>query len=141
LREAAARNIGDYGRFLEMAALESGKPINLCGSTDLSELISLIERCKVFVTSDSAPMHMASAIGTPFVALFGPTDPKRHVASAHDYEVLFKDVKCSPCYLKKCPIGHICMNQISVNDVLRAIHKLLSLKKDLKDRTTQSPLA
>ena len=102
------------------------KPIIACGQTNVGELIALVKRCHVFVTSDSAPLHIASAVGTPFVALFGPTDPRRHVeAPQGPFSVLWKEVKCSPCYLKKCPIGHMCMKQISQDEVLSRVQGLL----------------
>ncbi len=94
------------------------RPIVAAGRTTIGELIALVRRCRVFVTSDSAPMHIATAVGTPVVALFGPTDPRRHVAPGRaPISVLNKEVKCSPCYLKKCPIGLICMKQILPTEV------------------------
>lgn len=94
------------------------RPILAAGRTTIGELIALIRRCRVFVTSDSAPMHIATAVGTPVVALFGPTDPRRHVAPGRaPIAVIHKEVKCSPCYLKKCPIGLICMRQILPSEV------------------------
>lgn len=98
------------------------RPIIAAGRTSIGELIALIRRCKTFVTSDSAPMHIATAVGTPVVALFGPTDPRRHVAPGRaPIAVIHKEVKCSPCYLKKCPIGLICMKQILPSEVLERI--------------------
>jgi lipopolysaccharide heptosyltransferase II len=98
------------------------RPIIAAGRTSIGELIALIRRCRVFVTSDSAPMHIATAVGTPAVALFGPTDPRRHVAPGRaPISVVNKEVKCSPCYLKKCPIGLICMKQILPSEVLERI--------------------
>ena len=103
------------------------KPMVAVGKTSVGELIALIKRCQVFVTSDSAPMHIASAVGTSFVALFGPTDPRRHVQpSAQASHVIWKEVKCSPCYLKKCSIGLLCMKQITQEEVLTRIKELIS---------------
>lgn len=102
------------------------RPIIAAGRTSIGELIALIRRCRVFVTSDSAPMHIATAVGTPVVALFGPTDPRRHVAPGRaPIAVINKEVKCSPCYLKKCPIGLICMKQILPGEVLERVQAFL----------------
>lgn len=102
------------------------RPIIAAGRTSIGELIALIRRCKVFVTSDSAPMHIATAVGTPAVALFGPTDPRRHVAPGRaPIAVIHKEVKCSPCYLKQCPIGLICMKQILPSEVFEHILSFL----------------
>jgi lipopolysaccharide heptosyltransferase II len=102
------------------------RPIIAAGRTTVGELIALIRVCKVFVTSDSAPMHIATAVGTPVVAIFGPTDPRRHVAPGRSpISVIRKEVKCSPCYLKKCPIGLICMRQILPDEVLERVVALL----------------
>jgi len=106
----------------DILALCKSKPINAVGRTSVSELIALIRRCGVYVTSDSAPMHIAAAVGTPFVAIFGPTDPRRHVAVPEQkHAVIRKDLKCSPCYLRACPIGHPCMKKITKDEILDKI--------------------
>ncbi|MFC1644218.1 glycosyltransferase family 9 protein, partial [Candidatus Omnitrophota bacterium] len=80
----------------------NAKPIDAVGKTNIAQLVSLIKRCSALVTGDSAPMHVASAMGTPFVAIFGPTDPARHLGPAGNYKVLNKRIKCSPCYKPTC---------------------------------------
>ena len=74
------------------------------------------------ISSGSA---VASAVGTPFVALFGPTAPKRHVAAVQNYAVIRKDLRCSPCYLRSCPIGHPCMKRIAPEEVMDRITGLI----------------
>lgn len=113
----------------EIMALCKAKPINAAGRTTVSQLIALIRRCNVFVTSDSAPMHVASAVGTPFVAIFGPTDPRRHVAAVSNFSIIRKDLKCSPCYMRTCPIlGHICMKRITREEVLERVMEFIRLR-------------
>ncbi len=97
------------------------KPINAIGKTSITELTALVRRCQVFVSSDSAPMHIASSLDVPLVALFGPTDPRRHLVGPTRYQVFWKEIHCSPCYLRHCPIGLICMKKIGVQEVLDAV--------------------
>ncbi len=101
-------------------------PVVVAGRTSVLELACLIRRCAVFVTHDSAPLHLAVAMGRPTVTLFGPTDPKRHVPPSPLVRVLSKKVFCSPCYSPRCrTITHACMNRISVDEVFQAVIDLL----------------
>lgn len=109
----------------------SGLPprvINLAGMTSLRELSSLIGHCDVILTNDSGPMHIADALGTPIVALFGSTSevvtgPYRSGMLIH------KHVECSPCYQRTCPIDFRCMKRIEADEVYEAISKILSAKR------------
>jgi len=104
--------------------------INLTGKTSLGEWISCINRVDVLVTGDSAPMHVAAACGTPFVALFGPTDPRRHLPPARHFAVLRKNLDCAPCYSGECREKRfICLPGIEVEEVFREIVQLLEVKK------------
>ncbi|MDD5496290.1 MAG: lipopolysaccharide heptosyltransferase II, partial [Candidatus Omnitrophica bacterium] len=103
----------------------AAKPVVAVGKTGLLELASLVKRFKVYLTPDSAPMHIAAAMATPFVALFGPTDPRRHVPAAKDVVVLKKDLRCSPCYSSRCMKDLRCMRKITVDEVLNAMKKFL----------------
>ncbi|OGW90711.1 MAG: lipopolysaccharide heptosyltransferase II [Omnitrophica bacterium RIFCSPHIGHO2_02_FULL_63_14] len=105
-------------------ALTRNRPINAVGRTSITELGALIRRCRVFVSSDSAPMHVAAALDVPLVALFGPTDPRRHLVPPSHVEVFWKELACTPCYLRHCPIGHTCMKKITVQEVLDAVLRL-----------------
>lgn len=112
----------------EILKLTKVRPMNAIGRTSITELGALLKHCGVFVTSDSAPMHIAASVGTPLVALFGPTDPNRHLVPSERSVVIQKDISCSPCYLKTCPIGHICMHRISVGEVLGSVLKFVGHK-------------
>jgi len=102
------------------------RPLIVIGQTSLMELACLIKRCDVFLTHDSAALHVAAAVGTPTVALFGPTDPRRHVPPTFAGVILKKDVLCSPCYAARCrTITHACMKRISVEEVFKAALGLL----------------
>jgi heptosyltransferase II len=85
---------------------------------------ALAARARVVVSNDSGPMHLAAAVGTPVVSIFGPTDPGRTGPTGVPSEVLDRYVFCSPCYLKECPYRHECMREIAVEDVLGAVLRL-----------------
>lgn len=96
------------------------KVINAAGRTSITQLAALIKRCKVFVTGDSAPMHIASSMGTDFIALFGPTDPRRHYEPTDKGVVVKKELSCSPCYKSDCK-RVLCMEKIGVEEVFRLV--------------------
>ena len=101
--------------------------INLIGQTTLMQLGALIENCDLYLTCDSGPMHIAAAVGTPTIALFGPTSPIRHGPYGESHEVIEKPVECRPCYKRKCirkDQPHLCMTEINPNEVVRRILKM-----------------
>ncbi len=106
----------------------SPRVINMAGLTSLRELASLISVCDVLLTNDSGPMHIAGAFDTPVVALFGSTSS----VITGPYKsglVVQKQVPCSPCYRRTCPIDFRCMTQIGSEEVLNSIHGLLDRSK------------
>ncbi len=107
-----------------MNAVENIKLINACAKTTVNQLACLIKRCAVYISADSSPLHVAASVNTPFVALFGPTDPRRHLPPAKNYVVIKKDLPCSPCYKSKCKTKK-CMELIEPQEVLEAVKKLL----------------
>ncbi|MBF0522641.1 MAG: lipopolysaccharide heptosyltransferase II [Candidatus Omnitrophica bacterium] len=110
----------------QLLSLCKSKPANLVGKTDVMELAAVIKRCKVFITPDSAPMHVAAAMQVPVVAFFGPTDATRHVPPAKKLVVLSKTLHCAPCYSARCKIfTHACMKEITPEEVLTKIQALM----------------
>ena len=99
------------------------RPIVAVGKTTLPQLAALLKRCKTYVTVDSAPLHVAASVGTPVIALFGPTDPLRHFPPQAKGTILNKQVPCHPCYRRQCPIGLICMTQITPEEVYQEIKR------------------
>lgn len=97
--------------------------INVAGKTTLRQLMALIASCSVFLTNDSGPMHIASALGVPLLALFGSTNEVK-TGPYNGGVVLHKHVECSPCYKRVCPIDFRCMKQISVEEVYQELKKL-----------------
>jgi heptosyltransferase-2/heptosyltransferase-3 len=105
--------------------------LNLVGKTDILQLGALLERCEVCLTCDSGPMHIAAAVGTPTIALFGPTDPIRHQPYGIGHTVIEKPVSCRPCYKRTChrqDTPHLCMQKINTTDVIKALVTKLNLK-------------
>lgn len=98
--------------------------INLAGKTSIRELLALIKCCKVFLTNDSGPMHIASALEVPLVALFGSTSDVKTGPYAGG-TVIHKRVECSPCYKRVCPIDFRCMTRIGTDEVYEAIQRAL----------------
>jgi heptosyltransferase II len=112
----------DLGRSVASAA-RSG-PAVLGAELDPVELAAAISLARAAVTNDSGPMHLAGAVGTPVVALFGPTDPGRTGPSGSPSRVLDRYVFCSPCFKTECPYGHECLREIGVEEVVRAVEEL-----------------
>ena len=94
--------------------------------TTLPELAALIARSKLLLTNDTGPRHMAVALGTPVIALLGPTDPRHTAHLLERQRVLREPVECSPCHLKVCPIDHRCMQRLAPERVLAAAAELLA---------------
>ncbi|MBI5410611.1 MAG: lipopolysaccharide heptosyltransferase II [Nitrospirae bacterium] len=106
------------------------KPLVLSGQTSIRELMAVIKRCKLFLTNDTGPMHIAAAFGVPVVALFGPTDHRNTSPWGHRHTIVRHPVDCSPCLLRECPIDHRCMTRIMVDEVVRAAKRLLETMND-----------
>jgi lipopolysaccharide heptosyltransferase II len=98
--------------------------IDAVDKTSFTQLACIIKRCDVYISSDSAPLHIAYAVKTPVVALFGPTDWRRHTMENVRQVVVKKEVSCGPCYKRQCR-KHTCMEEIAVEEVFAAIKKLL----------------
>lgn len=101
--------------------------INLAGKTTIRSLMALIQKCSLFLTNDSGPMHIAAALGTKLLALFGSTSDIK-TGPFGNSKIIHKHVDCSPCYRRTCPIDFRCMTAISVNEVCEEIYKLLNNK-------------
>lgn len=109
----------------------SESTVNLVGKTDILQLGALLERCEVCLTCDSGPMHIAAAVGTPTIALFGPTDPRRHQPYGTGHTVIEKSVSCRPCYRRSChrqDTPYLCMEEIKITEVVEALATKLNQK-------------
>jgi ADP-heptose:LPS heptosyltransferase len=102
---------------------------NLAGRVTLRELIGIFRRAGAAFGPDTGPMHIAAAAGTHVVSLWGATDPARSAPWGNDAGVIAGSAPCSPCYLRRCPIGRLCMEAISPDVV---VGKLLAHVQGLK---------
>ncbi len=110
----------EQGEFI-LSGLPAGQGVNLAGQTNLRELMALISLSACLITNDSGPMHLADAVGTPAVALFGSTDSSWTGPQATHHVVLQSEVTCSPCFLRECPLERECMKSLSVERVFQAV--------------------
>ncbi len=98
--------------------------LDLTGRTDLPALMALLAGAKAVVSTDSGPMHLAAALGTPAVCLFGPTAPWRTGPYGRGHRVIRAAVSCSPCFRRQCP-HPICMDRIRPEEVEEAVGEVV----------------
>lgn len=111
----------------------TSRAVSFAGKTTVGELMALLERADLVVSGDSGPLHLAAALGTPAVAIYGPTDPEVNGPISWRQQrviILRHDIACSPCYSVRtrdeCPLGDpICMRLVSVEQVFSAAHAIL----------------
>jgi heptosyltransferase II len=123
------------------------KPVVLSGRTSIRELMSIIKRCRLFITNDTGPMHIAAAFGVPVVAIFGSTDFRTTSPFGETHQIVRQPVECSPCLLRECPIDHRCMTGVTVEHVCEAAAKQLHMQKakgkiadPVSESSTQHPV-
>ena len=120
--------------------------VSLAGKTGLKELAHLLRIASFVVTVDSGPMHIAAAVATPTIALFGPTAPWRTGPYGPGHRIVRKEVFCGPCFKKSCKDPG-CMSEITAEEVVSAVEVHLGLCLDLdkgkgkdKDKDPARPL-
>jgi len=117
---------GDTAFAAAVLASGAGEVLNLVGRTALRQVVAILERAAIAIGPDSGPMHIAAAVGAPVVALFGPTSPRRSGPWGWDELVVRGDAPCAPCYLPRCPIGHLCMTSITPDMVMARVERALA---------------
>ena len=122
----------------ETAGTISSLVSRLDGQTTLKVLAAVFSSASVVVSTDTGPMHLAAAVGTPVVALFGPTAPWRTGPYGKGHVVLRAGVRCSPCFSRSCKSPELepmaCMNSITVEQVAEAVSRLCA---ERQSRATQ----
>ena len=103
---------------------------NLVGKTTLAELMTALRRCDVLLTNDTGTMHLAAYLGVPVAAIFGSTDPvlTAPLVPAERLRILRRQVECSPCFLKECPLDLRCLHAVSAEEATNAVLDLLPAK-------------
>ena len=100
----------------EVASMSGVKTIDLSGKTTIAEAVALLAEVDVLVANDMGLAHIAPAVDTRTVVIFGPTDPTTTRPYSDNADILKYDVECSPCMLRDCPIDHRCMTNVTVAD-------------------------
>ena len=119
---------GDRSLINQISGRMKTRPLVSAGRTTFRQMGALLKHAKLLISNDSGPLHMGMAAGVPVVALFGPTDPKlTGPVNGAVATVLFGSIGCPvPCYQLRCP-ANLCMEQISVEDVLSAAARFLDV--------------
>ncbi|MEK6785193.1 MAG: lipopolysaccharide heptosyltransferase II [Nitrospirota bacterium] len=110
----------------DIAARINGRSVVLSGATTIRELMAVVKRCRLLITNDTGPMHIAAACSVPVVAVFGPTDSHTTAPYGQERSIVREAVDCAPCLLRECPIDHRCMTRIPVDRVYEAAVQQLS---------------
>lgn len=117
-REAAVAIIGAKGEETlgrQIAAQINARTAVLSGATTIRELMVAIKRCRLLLTNDTGPMHIATAFGVPVTAIFGPTDWRTTSPYGQESGIVRAPVDCAPCLLRECPIDHRCMTGVAAD--------------------------
>ena len=120
---------GDRDLCEEVARLAGAGVLNLAGRTSLRQLMALLKLCRVVLTNDTGPMHVAAALGAPVVVPFGSTSPELTgpgLPGDAKHHLLRSAVPCAPCFRRVCPIDFRCMAGISTERVIAAIDTALA---------------
>ncbi len=111
---------------LRVLADMKNKAVSAAGDLSIQESAALLTRCRCLVSADTGPLHLATAIQTPVVGLFGSTDPRRTGPIGRGHQVIIKGLACVPCEEKHCPLGtRACMADITVDEVFNAVERVL----------------
>jgi len=112
----------------QVLAGTSAEILDLTGRTSLKELAALFSRCDAAISNDSGPMHLANAVGTPVVSIFGPTDPERCGPWLGKIPPIQADNDCSKCYRKRC--WHLtCMQKVTSEEVMESLGECIRINQ------------
>ena len=119
----------DKGITAKLSKLSKINPINTCGKVNLRQLAALIKKCSLLITNDSAPLHIAIAVNTPTISIFGPTKARALVEKNERHIAIQSSYPCSPCYWNSKFPGcdnPKCMEAIGCDEVLNAVEQQLN---------------
>ncbi len=108
-------------------AADAKRIFNLCGKTSIAESLSLLSKCDLLIANDTGPVHMAAAVGTRCLVIFGPTRPDWTGPYGDGHKVLMRNLPCQPCLKRRCPRGdHACMESITAQEVAEEAGRLVA---------------
>jgi len=111
---------------------------NFCGETQLNEVVDLLGLARVAVTNDSGLMHIAAAVGTHVVGIYGSSSPELTPPLTAKKHIFYRAIDCSPCFERECPLGHLlCLREISVDAVCSTVITVLG--KPRRDSASAMP--
>lgn len=116
---------GDRDEIDHILAMMKGQAVNLAGETSLLSLAALYQMAAAVVSTDTGPMHIAAATGTPLVAIFGSTAPWRTGPWGDQHKIIRLEMACSPCLKKMCDKDFACMEQLTAEVVIKAVDEIL----------------
>jgi len=119
-------------------AAMKARVVSLVGETSACDLAALFACCALFIGNDSGAMHVAAAAGLPVIGIFGPTDPQGTAPVTKEFTLIRETVSCSPCFLRRCPVDHRCMERIAVDTVFAAVQKFKVSPKDFSVRGSRN---
>ena len=102
------------------------KPIDLSGKTSIDRATAILSEIDLLISNDMGLAHIAPAVGTKTMVIFGPTDPETTRPYSPNATVIRRPVECSPCMLRDCPIDHRCMERITVEEVYEQAKVILT---------------
>jgi heptosyltransferase-2 len=115
------RQLGDF------LTKKANRALNICGKTDLNQLIAVLASATALVSNDSGTMHIMAALQKPQVAIFGSTSTTWTGPVNNLAEVITLDFECSPCFKRVCPLGHTnCLHDISPDLVWKKLQPILA---------------
>ncbi len=122
----------------QIAAAVPERCLDLTGRLSLPEMVEWIRFARLMITNDTGPMHVAAAIGTPLVALFGPTEPRRTGPYSQPQAVLQMDLPCAPCFRSRCrwPEPQACLKNLAASTVFKAVQSRLLESKPIRRPAT-----
>ena len=109
-----------------VAELSSSRLFDLTGATSISDAAAVLSEVDLLVSNDMGLAHVAPAVGTETLVIFGPTNPITTRPLSRHAHVITAAVECAPCMLRTCPIDHRCMTRVSVDMVLEKAKRLLA---------------
>ena len=114
----------------EVASLSERRPVIMTGETELAEAVAVLSEVDLLVSNDMGLAHIAPAVGTRTIVIFGPTNDRTTRPFSNIADVIRRDVDCAPCMLRDCPIDHRCMTGISPEEVFDKAVTALAARGD-----------